>query len=190
MNMIQNQRQWYVVHCKPKKERRAAAAINYLLGLTTYLPEIRRRTKSPSQYISFFPNYFFVSADLETASMSRINAVPGVLRLVAFEEMPVPVPDSVIESLQQSVDKLNAAGGFGLHDFQPGEVIRLKSGPLQGLEATFVHSLNPSDRVRILIEFLGSLRETEVDVYMLEHSASHLSYKQERRTRGKGRVIR
>ena len=190
MNMIQNQRQWYAVHCKPMKERHAVIALEYLLGLTTYLPEIRRRTKSPSQYIPFFPRYLFVLADLDKVSISRINAVPGVLRLVAFDETPLPIANSVIEALQESVNRLNASGGLRLHDFQAGEVTRLKSGPLQGLEATFLCHLDPSDRVRVLIEFLGSLRETEVNVHILEPTSSQPPRRQERRTRGKGRVIK
>jgi hypothetical protein len=58
------------------------------------------------------------------------------------------------------------------------------------MEAIFMGPMEPSERVRVLIDFLGCLRETEVDLVTLEHANSGPTHKLERRTRGKGRFIK
>jgi transcription antitermination factor NusG len=182
--------QWYVIHCKRLREWRAAAALEERLGLATYLPEIQRRHRGQMQRFPFFPGYLFVWANLREVVLSHINAMPGVLRLVAIGELPQPVPMRVIEEIRQRVDDLNAHGGLIPHNFRPGDTLKLKDSPLQGLEAIFLGPMKPSERVRVLIDFLGHYREAEVDVDMLEHISTELTPKLERRTRGKGRRIK
>src|SRR6266487_4574967 len=109
--------QWYVVHCKRLNERQAATTLEKLLGLTTYLPEIQRRRRGQVQCSPFFPSYLFVWADLREVIMSHINAMPGVLRLISFGDLPQPVPISVVEEIRQRVDDLNAHGGLIPHNF-------------------------------------------------------------------------
>ena len=182
--------QWYAVHCRPLKEAQAARMIEERIGLAVYLPEIIRRFRRRVQRAPFFPGYLFVQADLQRVAMSSINALPGVLRLVSFSEMPTPVPASAIETIRLAVETLNNRGGLPEHGFLPGEHVRLKSGPLGGLDAVFVGPMKPSERVRVLIEFLGHLREAEVKVDILERNTAGLAPKRDRRTRGKGRFIR
>jgi hypothetical protein len=58
------------------------------------------------------------------------------------------------------------------------------------LEAVFLGPMRASERVRVLIEFLGQLREAELDVSALEKSQPDARGKRQRRTRGRGRPIR
>jgi transcriptional antiterminator RfaH len=182
--------QWYAVYCQPLRERQAAVALEYRLGLATYLPEIRRRFRGQVQQAPLFPRYLFVRADLYAAAPSRINATPGVLRLVAFGETPQPIPAAAIEALCQQVEQLNAQGGLPEHGFHPGDPVLLASGPLQGLAALFVGPTTPSERVRVLVDFLGSLREVDVHVETLEKPNVPVVFRRERGTRGKGRRIK
>jgi transcriptional antiterminator RfaH len=181
---------WYVVHCQPFKERQVAAALEDQLGLAVFLPEVRRRYRREVQPAPLFPRYLFVRANLQAIPLSRINTTPGVLRLVAFASVPQPVPASVVRAIRERVDDLNAQGGLLEHHFHPGETVRLAAGPLRGLEAIFKGPMHPSERVRVLIEFLGQLREAEVDVDLLERTSPSPAPKRERRTRGKGRGIK
>jgi len=190
MNNPHDRCQWYAVHCKAMREWHAAAALEQLLGLTVYVPEVRRRFLGEFRYTPLFSGYLFVRANLEEVSLSLINKIPGVLRLVSFGETPVPLPSTVIEALRDRVNSLNMQGGLPTHDFKPGDIARLKAGPLRGLEAVFVGPMKPSECAQVLINFLGSLRKTEVDVDYLERVDSGPPLKRERRTRGKGRVIK
>jgi transcriptional antiterminator RfaH len=182
---------WYAVHCKRMKEWQAAAALETLLDLPIYLPEVRRRFRGQTQHAPFFPGYLFVRANFHIVALSKINATPGILRVVAFDNRPLSIPEAVIDQIHIQVSELNARGGLAAHRFQPGDTVRVKVGPFSGLEAAFQGPMTPSERVRILIEFLGGLREAEVPVDDLERvGATPLPSRQERRTRGKGRPTR
>jgi hypothetical protein len=58
------------------------------------------------------------------------------------------------------------------------------------LEAVFLGTMKPSERVQILIHFLGQIREVDVDVDMLERPSSMPTLKRARRTPGKGRRVK
>lgn len=181
---------WYAVYCKPLKEWQAAVVLENHLKLAVFLPEVRRRSHQPAQRVLLFPRYLFLQADLQIVTLSKINATPGVLSLVAFGATPQPVPAAVIQALRQRVDRINEQGGLPEQQFHPGETVRLKQGPLRGLEAIFVGPMQPSERVRVLIDFLGQLREAEVGREILERTGSAPAQVLERRTRGKGRSIK
>jgi transcriptional antiterminator RfaH len=194
---------WYVVHCQPFGESRAAAALEGYLGLPVYLPEVWQRIRGQLRRVAFFPRYLFVRANLYAVTTSRINATPGVLRLIAFGDIPQPVPAETIEAIRERVDHLNNRAGQPEYLFRPGDAARLKGGPLHGLEAVFVRSMKSSTRARVLIDFLGQLSKADVEMGELEpvgvgaeletHGLQPVGTKaarvRERRTRGKGRAI-
>jgi len=182
--------QWYVAHCKRLKGRQTAAALLEQLKLMVYLPEVRRRLAGHVRPAPFFPGYVFVRANLSEVALSRINAIPGILRLVAFGEAPQPLPAKVVEEIRWRVDDLNAHGGLMPPSFQIGDTLRLTGGPFQGLDAVFLGPLKPSERVQVLIEFLGSLRKLELPVDQVERARDQPAPRRERRTRGRGRPIR
>jgi transcription antitermination factor NusG len=177
------------VHCQCMKERQAAAALETLLRLTVYLPEVRRRFRGQIQHTPFFPGYLFVRANFQVVDMAKINTIPGVLHLVAFDQVPQSIPTAVIDEIHAHVNELDAQGGLAAHHFRPGDTVRLKAGPLQGLEAAFLGPMIPSERVRVLIDFLGSRRQADVSVDDLESVGAASPPQQARRTRGRGRPI-
>jgi len=181
---------WYAVHCRHAKEAQAAAAISTFLDLHVYLPQVHQRLHGKSQVRPFFPGYLFVRADFQIVAPSKLNAMPGVIRLLVFDDQPRSIPNVVIDQICTYVNEIDARGGLPTHHFQPGDTVRLKAGPLRGLEAAFLGPMKPSERARVLVEFLGSQREADVHVDDLESVRSTpLPTQQERRSRGKGRPI-
>lgn len=182
--------QWYVVQCKSRGERQAAAMLHYHLNIAIYLPAVRCHGGKDEQYAPFFPGYLFVCVNLHEVALSQINSTPGVVRMVAFDGMPQSIPASVIAAIRTHVVHFNRHGGLPQHRFQPGETVRIKHGPFQGLEAVFAGPMKPNDRVQVLLTFMGQLRKTEVNTASLEPVDPQLAIKRERRTRGKGRPIK
>jgi transcription antitermination factor NusG len=181
---------WYAVHCQHAKEAQAAAAISTFLDLYVYLPQVHQRVRRKKQAAPFFPGYLFVRADFHIVAPSKLNTMPGVIRLLAFDNQPRSIAPAVIEHIRMHVSNIDAQGGLVAHPFQPGDTVRLKNGPFRGLEAAFLGPMKPSERVRVLVEFLGSLREADVRVDDLESvRRAPLPARQERRSRGKGRPI-
>jgi transcriptional antiterminator RfaH len=188
---------WYAVQCLSAREQYAASALESLLGLTVYLPAVRRRSRGAFQLAAFFPGYLFANADLHAVAPSRIQSVPGVVRLVTFGDRPLPVAAATIEYIREQVREIDARGGLPAHDFRHGDTVRFRAGPFRGLEATFQATLRPSERVRVLLEFLGSPREIELGAEQIERAgpaaarpeAAEPPSRPPRRTRGRGRAI-
>lgn len=188
---------WYAIHCTPLGEWRAAAALQTIEGVRVFLPEVRRSHQGRIQRSPFFPRYLFIRADLQTVSTGKINATPGVARLVVSEGAPIAVEPEVITALVERLEQINAQGGVVTHGFKPGDPVRLRSGPLRGLDAVFQGPMTPSLRVRVLLEFLGREQEVEVGVEALEPGSPRVAEdagaargELRRTTRGRGRPIR
>jgi transcriptional antiterminator RfaH len=154
---------WYAIHCKARKEFYAASTLKSTLGLTVFLPESKSRRQGVVQRSAFFPGYLFVQVDLQTISPSRINATPGVLRLVEFGGDPQPIPSCVIQTIIEKISWLDATTSRGHCTFQPGDILHVKDGPLQDLEMIFVRTTSSNKRVYVLMSLLGRLKEVPVD---------------------------
>lgn len=187
MNKPNSPAPWYVVHTKTNKELLAADRLEQLLHVQIFLPEVLQKHRGKIQPRPLFPNYLFVQADLQHLEVTSINRTPGVLRLVSVEGIPLPVKEDVIEQLQIEVAKLNAHGGWSPQVYQPGEEVRLREGPLQGLHAIFVRHLPAKERVVVLLSFLGQQNEIEVDLAAVERVSQ--IRRRGRTTRGRGRFI-
>jgi len=149
------------------------------------MPRRRKMVDRP-----LFPCYLFARLDLDAHGLVPVRWTPGLRRVVAFGDRPVSIPDDVIARLQERVEEVRAAGGLPSHDFRPGDRLRITRGPLRGLEVIFQGPMRPSERVRVLLEFLGQLREAEIPVHDLERVPDRKLHRPPRRTRGKGRRIR
>ena len=179
---------WYVVHTKARQELLAAGLLEQHLAAAVLLPQVRQRSRGQLRTAPLFPGYLFVEMDLEQIEASAVNNTPGVIRLVAFGGVPKPVPGRVIQALQARLAELEAQGGLPQHPFHVGDRVRLKEGPLAGLEAVFVGPMRPAERVRVLLEFLGQEQEALTPVADLEIVSGPAQ--RPRRTRGQGRPIR
>lgn len=172
---IQDHDSWYLVHCQPGRETYAARSLRRLLNLSVFLPENHVRLRGEIRSMPFFPGYLFALADLQKVSLSAINTCPGVLRLVGFGGCPQPVPSPVVETIARQLDRLREGGMPPYYPFCPGDTVRMKSGPLQDLQMVFVGSAGPGHRVHILLELMGRLTKTQVDVGALERSPVSVS---------------
>jgi transcriptional antiterminator RfaH len=184
--------QWYTLYTKPNAEYQVEVSLQKR-GIQTYLPEIglpskgHERGKKP-----FFPCYLFIKVDFEKVGISQVQWTPGLRRVIAFDERPVPLSDEVVELIRRKVDGIEAAGSRLEHDFEPGEAVRITGGPLEGMPAIFDGPSTPAERVRVLLAFLGHASRAYVSVTDLEKAppeAEAPSPKRPRRTRGRGRRV-
>jgi len=186
-------KRWYTLYTKPNAEHQVAASLQER-RIQTYLPEIEpRNVGSKIRRMPFFPCYLFMKVDFERVGLSSVQWIPGLRRVVAFDDHPVPLPDEVIDLIRRKLSRSNAVGGWPARAFHPGERVRITDGPLQGLLATFEGPSTPGDRVRVLLAFLGQASRAHVAVSDLEKApveAQVNAVKRPRRTRGRGRRIK
>jgi transcription antitermination factor NusG len=168
----------------------AAALLEERLNLVTYYPEVTVRRHGHFQRGAFFPCYLFVAADLKQTALSVIDYMPGVVRVVRFHDEPRPIANEVIQHLRLRIEDINAAGGLPSHHFHLGDPVRITSGPLRGLEGVFDGPMTPTERVMVLLRFLGTERRVTVGVDAIEPNSNpvpHVEEKRPRRSRGVGR---
>jgi transcriptional antiterminator RfaH len=162
---------WYVVHTKPRQEARLISQLTVRAPeIKPFLPKIEVIRRHAGYRIALleplFPNYVFLWMALEPRTWNAVRWTPGAMRLLGDSDRPLPVPDEVIAAIRSRVEPL----GFvrvGL-DLAPGARVRVRAGPFAGLEAIFEGATSRRDRVRILMEILGSVRPLEMDPLDLE----------------------
>ena len=147
---------WYALHVKPHKERSVSERLRQE-AVEFFFPEIRVKPVNPRSRKKkpFFPGYLFVRADLAEVAPGAFNWMPGTLGLVAFGDIPAPVPDHLIHALQKQAAEIEAAGGLQAQKFEKGERVRIVSGPFAGYEAIFDAHLPGRERVQVLLTFLS-----------------------------------
>jgi len=155
---------WFAVVTKPRSE---AIAHEHLLrqGFDCLLPRLRRIRRGPSglksQVECLFPNYLFLRADTQHTSLAPVRSTRGARGVVRFGGVPAEVPEAVIENIRKRVDEADGFVRLEAPLLTPGQSVRLTDGPLSGLDAVFVMN-EGADRVRLLLQLLGTTREVNV----------------------------
>lgn len=177
---------WYALYTKPQQEALVARQLSER-GLEAFLPCYTERRCGRAQQQVLFPGYLFVRVDLGRVGRSVLQWMPGLRGLVCFGGVPAQVPEGALALVRKQLARLEAMVGFPRARFRPGERVRLKEGPLAGLEAVFEGPMGPAERVRILIRFLGQCNRAVVPLDLLEGVSPRPH--PPRRTRGHGRVL-
>lgn len=150
---------WYAVYTFPRHEK--SVQEHFLLrSLSTYLPLYESRSQWKDRVVKLqlplFPGYVFVRIPLQ--QRVRVLEVPGVVRLVGFNGHPAVLPDEEIEALQRSLAFRRAQP----HPYlATGKRVRIKSGPLRGLEGVVVRR---KGNLRIVVSIDSILRSVALEI--------------------------
>jgi transcriptional antiterminator RfaH len=179
---------WYALYTKPHSELRVAHALT-TRGFTAFLPLLTARPAE--RLVPLFPSYLFVHCDLAETGISALEWIPGLCHVLGFEGKPAVVPDKAIEMIRSELRRIEEEGGLPCHPFKPGDEVVVEEGPLAGLCGIFQGPVGPTERVHILLRFLGQANRTEVPVSMLRLASEECDRTWRRRgTRGGGRRVR
>jgi transcription antitermination factor NusG len=151
---------WYAAYIVTRHEKVVAQQL-LRRGLETFLPLYRatRRWKNRRAHVELplFPGYLFLRIGI--GDRVRALEVPSVVHIVSVRGEPVAVPDGEIENLRTAMQ---------LRTIEPcsyiasGKRIRIKAGPLQGLEG-FVVRQNSRTRMIVSVDFIQ--RSTAVELW-------------------------
>jgi transcriptional antiterminator RfaH len=153
---------WFCLRSQPKHEHVAEMHLRQM-GFPVLNPRVRfrRATKYGPVEVTeaMFPGYLFAQFDL-TTSLPRVKYAPGVTAVVHFGQRWPKIPDEVIEALRIG------QGAKGSRDLTshlaPGDTVRIAHGALGGLDAVIMQVMPGSQRVLVLMDFLG--RQTTVEL--------------------------
>ena len=160
---------WFALYTRHRHEKSVAQWITGK-GIEVFLPLYkaahRWKDRMKDLYLPLFPNYVFVQAGPN--QRGAILSTPGVYDFVRLGGLAAPIPNDEIESIRQVVEhSLDAEP----HPFlKSGDRVRVKSGPLAGLEGILIRKKN-FYRLVLSVELLVKSISVEVDVADVERVA-------------------
>ena len=159
-----NARVWYVLHVKPRTEKRVFERLR-TLGVFRYLPLRRKVTRTQRNKVvrelPIFPGYVFTR--LNADDRLTVLKTQMVVRTIA-----VPQPRRMIHQLRQVVHAGRLAAELKPATlYEVGEYVRVKSGPFRGIEG-YVQRRGGATTIVLVLEILGQAVETSIEAADLE----------------------
>jgi transcription antitermination factor NusG len=157
---------WYVAHTSANHEKRVTQQL-LERSLEHFLPlydTVRRwKDRRMKLQLPLFPGYVFVRLPLR--ERLKVLQVPGVARLISFNGQPAALPDKEIETLRVS---LTSQLRTEPHPYLTvGRRVRVKRGPLEGVEGILIRKKN-AFRVVLSLDLIMKSASVEVDAIDLE----------------------
>jgi len=157
---------WYAIYTRHQHEKTVAQILTGK-GFSTFLPlyatthHWKDRTKALT--LPLFPCYVFLKGGIERRL--QINTTPGIYGLVSSAGQPAAIPDFEIEAIRRVVD---SGTRVEIHPYlKCGSWVRVKCGPLAGIEGILVRKKNVS-RLVLNVKILGTAAAIEVAAFQVE----------------------
>lgn len=157
---------WYALFVRYQHEKFVALGlsnknIEVFLPLCTSTRQWQDRKKQLS--LPLFPSYVFVRENMER--QLQIISTPGVIHIVRFGGRPAIVSQSQITAVRKILESHCAVEP---HPFLTcGDRVRVKSGPLTGVEGILTRKTNRA-RLVISMEMLGRSASVEIELTNVE----------------------
>ncbi len=163
-------KQWYVIQTNPKEEEVACLVLKQQ-GISIYQPFMEKyifhaRKKILKKY-PLFPNYLFAHIAPVEEELHKIRWCRGVRRILLDSYQPIPIDDEFIAGLCTLEDKASGTIKKPV-TFEPGDVVRVKSGPMKDLCGVFEAWGSDEGRVRILIEMVNNRAKVVMHSSLIE----------------------
>lgn len=126
-------------------------------GFPAYCPMIRKRTRHARRQREvlrpLFPGYLFIRLDPLRDQWRPILSTIGIRTLIRFGDRFGIVPQGFVESLQAREEDNAVPLPRPRDNYAPGEQVRLREGPLEGIVASVLHC-DEGARLTLLMDLL------------------------------------
>lgn len=159
---------WYAIHTKPLQERLASSNLRSV-GVETFLPCLKQRKRirrvETTVTNPLFPGYLFAKFDL-TEHFRAVTYARGVRKIVAFGAAPAAVDEQIIASIKNRLEDGYLATPS--RAIAKGQLVRIRDGPMRGIEAVFEREMSGQQRAVLLLKTLGCQARAVVPFDYLE----------------------
>jgi len=159
---------WHALYTRHQHEK-AVAHVLTNKGLEVFLPlytathawKDRRKTIS----VPLFPCYVFIREGVKR--WVPVMTTPGIHSVVSWAGSPAVIPHAEVDAIRRAVENCSSVEP---HPFlKDGDWIRVRSGPLEGIEGVLVRRKNQL-RLVLSVEMLGKSASVEVDIVDVERA--------------------
>lgn len=159
------QPRWHVAYVITRHEKVVAQELSRR-SVESFVPVYRAvhywNKRRAQVELPLFPSYVFVRMTFR--ERLRVLQVPAVVHLVTFNGLPASIPEEEIEALRTAV-RLRRAQPHPYHSL--GDRVRIKSGPLKGLEGILMKQPT-SSRIIVAVDFIHRSVSVELEPNDLE----------------------
>ena len=163
---------WYIVQTNIKCEKRAMADLE-AAGINVFMPVGRKeikhhRTKKWTQKeFPVFNRYMFIEMDRDHPRWFAVRRANGVESVLGVDGVPLPVDTHIVTDIKARQD----VGAFDTmrqktKRLQPGQRIRIDSGPLTGIYGS-VSKASGRKTVHIIAEMLKNRIPVEIPLELI-----------------------
>lgn len=157
---------WFALYTRHQHEKTVAESLSGK-GVEVFLPLYntarRWRDRVKRLFLPLFPNYVFVFAGSRQRAL--VLSTPGVYDFVRHGGAPAAIPAEEIDAVRSVVTRSTSVEP---HPFlKCGDRVRLKTGPLKGIEGILVRKKNLY-RLVVSVELLERSIAAEVDAVDIE----------------------
>ena len=125
----------------------------------------RWKDRKKTVEIPYFPCYSFIRIEDTPEERLAVLRTAGTVRILGSAAEIEPIPELEIERLQRLVDSNLSAYA---HPFlKEGSTVRVKSGPLQGIEGLLIQ-VKKQHRLLLSLNLLARSVATEIDLCDVE----------------------
>jgi transcription antitermination factor NusG len=155
---------WYAVWTKSHCERLVLDQLT-AKGFSAFLPEVgvwsKRQGRMHVVPAPMFPGYLFVRDQMDKQAYIEMLKVRGVVRILedGWNRL-TPIPTHEVESVERVMHAKVPVFRHALHE---GDRVRVKEGPLTGVEGVFIHDKPGTGRLIVSVGLLGRGIAVEVD---------------------------
>ena len=166
IDQVEPPRAWYALYTRHQHEK----TVGHILtnkGFETLLPlySVARRWKDRTKllFLPLFPCYVFLNGGLERRT--DIMTTPGIHSIVSNGGQPAAIPAAEIDAIRRAVE---SGSGIEPHPLlKRGDWVRVKCGPLEGIQGILVRKKNLY-RLVLSVEMLGKSAAVEIDALLVE----------------------
>jgi transcription antitermination factor NusG len=162
---------WYALRTRSRQEKVVTAQLHDK-GISTFLPlsvQVHRWSdRSKTVEVPLFPGYTFVRLSPSTEVCCLVLRTVGVVGFVGIQGRAFPIPDKEIEDIQTLMASKLPVEPYPF--IRCGDWVRVKCGPLEGIEGILVRKKNVCSLV-LSVEMLGRSAAVEVDASIVERVA-------------------
>jgi transcription antitermination factor NusG len=179
---------WFALQVRTKHEMGVADFLRGR-GYMPFLP-VRRTRKVWSDRTkvvdtALFPGYLFCRVNIQ--DRLPVLTAPGVIRIVGYDRVPVPVDEAEIKALQTLVTSEVASQPWPF--LRIGEQVQIESGPLQGLKGILLE-VRGTRRLVLSVSLLQRSVAVEIDIALVKSLGSGgQSLEKDARTEGRQSLL-
>lgn len=142
MNLSQLDNRWFALQVRNRHENACAQGLESK-GYEVFLPVCRfgsysKPSPSPPILQPLFPGYLFCRFNSKASGL--LLTTPGVIRVVGYGGIPSEIYNEEILNIRRLIETKRSLAGVPY--LKEGERVRIKSGPLIGLEGILITRRN------------------------------------------------